>query len=150
MIKFYLFLLSTILLVTNSLSQINEGFESGLPASYTTTTSYTLSSGTWTGQASGVIGNTTATWIKSGTRSCQLRSQVGSQITTPTITQTVGTVTFWASRTSGSGSSLQVNYSTDGGTTWVAATGSPFSLNTTVSQYTATVNTTSVNVKLQF
>ncbi len=137
-------------MVTNSLSQINEGFESGLPASYTTTTSYTLSSGTWTGQASGVIGNTTATWIKSGTRSCQLRSQVGSQITTPTITQTVGTVTFWASRTSGSGSSLQVNYSTDGGTTWVAATGSPFSLNTTVSQYTATVNTTSVNVKLQF
>ncbi len=133
----------------NIFSQITEGFESGLPSSYGTTTSYTLGSGTWTGPANNVMAGTTG--VKSGTKSCQLRSQTGAQIVSPTITQTISTITFWASKsTTGTASALQVNYSTDGGTTWIAASGSPFSLNQTVTQFTATINTSSTNVKIQF
>lgn len=129
--------------------QITEGFESGMPTSYTATTSYVLGSGTWTGQANGVIRGTSG--VNSGSYSCQLRSQSGAQITSPNIaTGGVSTVTFWASISTGSGSSLQVNYSTDGGSTWTAATGSPFSLTTSVVQYTATINSSSNNILVQF
>jgi hypothetical protein len=129
--------------------QISEGFESGLPTSYGSTTSFSLSSGTWTGQANGVIRGTVG--IHSGSYTCQLRSQTGAQITSPNIaTGGVSTVTFWASVSTGSGSSVQVNYSTDGGSTWTPATGSPFSLSTTVTQKTATVNSNSNNILVQF
>jgi hypothetical protein len=129
--------------------QISEGFETGLPTSYTTTTSYTLGSGTWTGQSNGVIRGTTG--VNSGTYSCQLRSQVGSYITSPNIpTGGVSTVTFYASISTGSGSSLQVNFSTDGGASWTPATGSPFSLTTTTSYKTATINSSASNILVQF
>jgi hypothetical protein len=145
----YLLLVFFTFTTLNIFSQITEGFESGLPSSYGTTTSYTLGSGTWTGPANNVMAGTTG--VKSGTKSCQLRSQTGAQIVSPTITQTISTITFWASKsTTGTASALQVNYSTDGGTTWIAASGSPFSLNQTVTQFTATINTSSTNVKIQF
>lgn len=127
---------------------ITEGFESGLPTAYTATTSYSLTSGTWTGQMMGVIRTTSG--VHGGTYALQLRSQTGAQITTPNIASGISKVTFWASISTGSGSSLQVNYSTDGGTTWNVATGSPFSLNTTVTQYTATINSTAPNLLVQF
>ena len=127
---------------------ITEGFESGLPTAYTTTTSYSLASGTWTGQASGVIRTTSG--LHGGSYALQLRSQTGAQITSPNITSGISTLTFWGSLSTGSGSSLQVNYSTDGGATWIAALGSPFTLNTTVSQYSAAINSTSANLLLQF
>lgn len=131
----------------SSWSQITEGFESGLPTAYTATTTYTLSSGTWTGQANGVIRGTAG--VKSGLYSCQLRSQTGAQITSPMIISGgLGTVTFWASSSTATGS-VQVNYRINGGA-WTPATGSPFSLNTTVTQYVATVNDGSANIEFQF
>lgn len=132
----------------NGWGQGTEGFESGLPTAYTTTTSYTLGSGTWTGQANGVVRGTTG--VKSGSYSLQLRSQTGAQVTSPNQTTGVGTVTFWGSASTTSGS-VQVNYSTDGGTTWNAATGSPFTLTTGAAvQKTATINSSAANILVQF
>jgi hypothetical protein len=125
----------------------SEGFESGLPTSgYTTTTSYTLGSGTWTGQSNGVTRGTTG--VQNGSYSLQLRSQTGAQVTSPNITTGVGTVSFYGSVSSSTGS-VQLNYSIDGGATWTEAPESPFSLNTTVTQKTSTINTTATNVILQ-
>ncbi|MFN8237263.1 MAG: autotransporter-associated beta strand repeat-containing protein [Chitinophagales bacterium] len=144
--KNYSILILTFLLfyTGNIFGQITEGFESGMPTSYTTGTA-TLGTGTWT--LTDIIRGTTG--VKSGSYSCQIRSATGANIKSPVLTGGVGTVTFWASISTGSGSSLQVNYSTDGGSTWNAATGSPFSLNTTVTQYTATINNASANM-IQF
>lgn len=128
--------------------QLTEGFETGMPTAYTATTSYTLGSGTWTGQANGVVRGTVG--VNSGVYSCQLRSQTGAQITTPNITTTVGSVTFWGSSSTTSGS-VQVNYSTDGGTVWIPAIGSPFALTTgTPVLKTATINNSSPNILVQF
>ena len=125
---------------------LTEGFESGLPTGYTTTTSYTLGSGTWTGAASQVIRGTSG--VNSGSYSLQLRSQTGAQVTSPNIAVGgVSTVTFYGNASSGS---VQVNYSTDAGATWTAATGSPFSLTTTTTQKTATINSNSPNILVQF
>ena len=129
------------------LGQINEGFESGLPTSYTATTTYTLGSGTWTGQANGVIRGTLG--VHTGSYSLQLRPQTASQVTTPNITVGVSTISFWAS-SSTAGGSLQVNISTDGGFSFTGVTGSPFSLNTTVTPFIATVNNLSPNILIQF
>lgn len=129
-------------------AQISEGFESGLPTSYSSVTSYSLGSGTWTGQANGVIRGTAG--VKTGSYSLQLRSQTGAQVTTPNITTGVGTVTFWASAST-TPASVQVNYSTDGGGSWTPATGSPFSLATgTPVQKTATINSSAPNILVQF
>jgi trimeric autotransporter adhesin len=119
--------------------QLTEGFESGLPTSYVTTTSYTLGSGSWTGQASGVIRDNTQ--VRSGSFSCQLRSQTGAQITTPILNNGVGTITVWAVASSGTGG-LQVQTSTDGSTfTQVGSTAQPTQ---TYTQYTFTVNNAAV------
>ena len=130
-------------------ARITEGFESGLPTTYGTGTSYTLGSGTWTGQASGVIRGTTG--VKTGTYSLQIRSQVGAQVTTPNMSVGgVSTVTFWGSASTTSGA-VQVNYSTDAGSTWSAASGSPFTLTTdSAVKKTATINSTSPNILVQF
>ena len=74
-----------------SWGQLTEGFESGLPGGYSATTNYTLSSGAWTGQANGVLAGTTG--VKTGTYSCQLRSQTGASVVTPNIT--TGVVDFY-------------------------------------------------------
>ncbi len=130
------------------IGQISESFETGLPTAYVATTSYTLSSGTWTGQANGVIRGTTG--VTAGSYSLQLRSQTGAQVTTPNITTGVGTVSFYGSSSTTSGS-VQVNYSTDGGTSWIPAGGSPFSLTTGGGVLkTATINSSAPNILVQF
>jgi len=140
-------LLLLLLISSVSWSQITEGFESGLPTAYTGTTSYSLGSGTWTGQANGVIRGTTG--VKSGLYSLQLRSQTGAMVLMPNVTTGVGTVTFWGSASAAG--SVQVNYSTDGGLTWAAASGSPFALTTGAPvQKTATINDSSPNIIVQF
>lgn len=140
-------LLLFLLTAWSSWSQITEGFESGLPTAYGAATTYTLGSGNWSGQANGVIRGTTG--VKSGLYSLQLRSQTGAMVISPNITTGVGTVTFWGSA-SASGS-VQVNYSTDGGLTWTAASGSPFSLATGAPVLkTATINDSSPNILIQF
>jgi autotransporter-associated beta strand protein len=127
---------------------LSEGFESGLPTAYSSITTYSLGSGTWTGQASGVIRGTSG--VNSGSYSLQLKSQTGSQVTSPNIAVGgVSVVTFYGAVSSGTGS-VQVNFSTDAGATWTAATGSPFSLSTTSTQKTATINSNSPNILVQF
>ena len=127
--------------------QLSEGFENGLPIGYSTTTSYTLGSGTWTGAANLVMQGSTG--VNSGSYSLQLKSATAAQVTSPNIpVGGVSTVTFYGSAsTTGS---VQVNYSTDAGATWTAATGSPFSLTTTTTQKTATINSISSNILVQF
>lgn len=128
--------------------QLSESFESGLPTSYTSTTSYTLASGVWTGQANGVVRG--ATGVTNGSYSLQLKSQTGAQVTSPVITTGVGTVTFYGSSSVASGS-VQVNFSTDGGITWVPASGSPFSLTTGAGVLkTATINSSAGSILVQF
>ncbi|MEO6229183.1 MAG: YDG domain-containing protein [Ferruginibacter sp.] len=128
---------------------VSEGFESGLPGGYTAATSFSLGSGTWTAQANGILAGTTK---HSGSYSCQLRSQSGAQVTSPNLTGGIANVVFWAAASTNTGS-LQVNYSTDGGITWVPASGSPFALTQTANtflQFTATINSTAPNILLQF
>src|SRR5690606_35970981 len=77
------------------------------------------------------------------------RDQTDRYVLTPTINSGVQSVSFSAYRTSSSGSSLQVNYSTDNGATWQAAIESPYNLNTTKTSFTATINTTTSTI-IQF
>lgn len=126
--------------------QVLESFETGLPTAYTTTTSYTLNSGTWTGQASGVIRGTTG--VTAGSYSLQLRNQTGAQITTPTLSGGVGVITFKVQASTASGA-LQIRISTDDGVTWSQVTGSPISFGTTNAAQSFTVNNSNVD-KVQF
>ena len=112
-----------------------EGFETGLISSYQTG-NITLSSGVWA--VTNVYRGTTG--VKSGSYSAQLQSATGSALVSPLFTAGVSSLSFWVS--SGSGGALQVNYSTDGGLTWLAAPNSPFTgLGTTVVQKTVVLNT---------
>lgn len=145
--KNFLFIITFLCSIFSS-AQITEGFESGLPTSYSAVTSYTLGSGTWTGQANGVIN--TNTGVQSGSLALQLRSQTGSNIVSPNITSGVGVVSFYGSASTTSGA-VQVNYSIDGGTNWIAAPGSPFSLTTgSPVLFSSTINNSSPNILVQF
>jgi hypothetical protein len=119
--------------------QITEGFESGLPASYTATASYTLGSGTWTGAPSLVIKATTP--VKTGSASCQLKNTTGANVTTPILNSGVGTIKVWAAASTGTGG-LQVQTSTDG--TTFNQTGSTATPLQTMTQYTFAVNDATV------
>jgi hypothetical protein len=119
--------------------QITEGFESGLTGSYQTG-NVTLGSGTW--NVTNVMAGTTG--VNSGTKSAQIQGATGSQIITPTITGGVGIISFYISASTASGA-YQVNISSDNGTTWNAATGSPFTIGTSKTLRTITINNSSVN-----
>ena len=124
---------------------ITEGFESGMPTSYTTG-SATLGSGTWTGTE--FIRGTTR---HSGSYSCQLRSTTGSEITTPTFTTSgVGTVKLWAAKsTAGTGPALQVRISVDGGV--FTQVGSTLSLDQNIfNEFSVDVNNSGSNLKIRF
>jgi hypothetical protein len=120
--------------------QITEGFESGLTGSYQTG-NVTLGSGTW--NVTNVMPGTTG--VNSGTKSAQLKSDTGSQITTPTISGGVGTISFYVTASSPTSGAYQVNISSDNGSTWSAAPGSPFTISTTKTLRTITVNNYNVN-----
>jgi trimeric autotransporter adhesin len=127
---------------TISFSQISESFESGLPTSYNSTlSSYSLGSGSW--QIKDVI-SSTSTGVQTGTRSAQIRSATAAQIITPTLTGGVGTITFYVTASTTSGA-YQVNISTDDGANWTPAPGSPFSISTTKTLRTITVDNANVN-----
>ena len=80
------------------------------------------------------------TGVNSGTKSAQLQSTTGSNLISPSL-NSVSKISFYVTSSTNSGA-LQVNYSTDGGTTWTAAPGSPFTeLNTTKIQQTITLTT---------
>ena len=119
--------------------QLTEGFESGLTTSYQTTT-VTLGSGSWS--VTNVLAGTTG--VNSGAKSAQLQSATGSALITPTLSGGVGTISFYITASSSSGA-YQVNISTDNGINWSAATGSPFTISTTKTLRTITVNNSSVN-----
>ena len=124
-----------------------EGFETGLPTAYNATLSNAaLSSGTW--QVADVMRGTTG--VNTGAYSCQIRSAVGAQIISPNITDGVSTVTFYVTSSTASGA-LQVNYSTNGGTTWTPAMESPFTgLGMAKVSKTATINSVEPNILIQF
>jgi hypothetical protein len=67
---------------------ISEGFETGMPTSYSTG-NYVLGSGTW--YFTNVIRGTTR---HTGSFSCQIRNSTGALAITPTLSNGVGTITF--------------------------------------------------------
>ena len=119
--------------------QITESFESGLTGSYQTG-NVTLGSGVW--NVTNVLAGTTG--LNSGLKVAQLQSATGSQLTTPTISGGVGTISFYISASTASGA-FQVNISTNNGTSWSPATGSPFTIGTTKTLKTIIINNSSVN-----
>ncbi|MBU1369573.1 MAG: hypothetical protein KJ754_15270, partial [Bacteroidetes bacterium] len=134
------------LLTVEGWGQINESFETGLPSSYTETTTFVLSSGTWTGSENQVIRSTDG--VNTGSYSCQLKSQTGSQITTPILTGGVRKISFFCSVSTGTGG-LQVLVSKNNGDTWEQVNGSPISFGTAINQYSFDVFDADVN-KVQF
>lgn len=138
-------LLFTILFVNTNTTfgQIFESFETGLPTSYTTTNSFILESGTWTGQENGIIRSTEG--VNSGSYSLQLRRQTGAQITSPTINGGISTISFYVTASTTTSGAYQVNISTNNGLNWSAAPGSPFTISTTKTLNTITINNSDVN-----
>ena len=155
-----LFLLVSLLMGEKSWGQITEGFESGLPASY---------SGTVAASAGGAdAGSTTAslgsgTWrlgdVQKGTTShsgssAQIHSIAGACLSTPVITNGVGTVTFWAAGSAAT-SGVQLQISTDGGSTYtqVGSTytqATTFLATNTFYQITAVINNAGTNIRLRW
>jgi hypothetical protein len=124
---------------------LTEGFESGLPTSYTTGTA-TLGSGVWS--FTNVIRGETG--FNTGSYSAQLRSAVGSQLTSPALPSGVSTISFWVTSSTASGA-MQVNYSTNGGSNWTPAPGSPFTgLGTSTVQKTIELNNSGSETLIQF
>ena len=151
-----LFLLCLLFLVKSSFCQITEGFEestitsttggTGMPSAYGTG-SYVLGSGTWVFN----LAMKGSTGYHGGSGSCALKNATGSSIVSPTIaTVGVATINFWASNTSGSGSSLQVGVSSNGGSSYTQITGSPFTLSTIATLYSVAVNNTGSNLLVRF
>ncbi|WP_264548120.1 T9SS type A sorting domain-containing protein [Flavobacterium sp. N2820] len=139
--KQYALVVLLVLMSNYGWGQISESFESGLPSSYNASLSnVTLNSGTW--QVKDVIAGTTG--VQTGTKSAQIRSATAAQIITPTISGGVGTVSFYVTASSTSGA-YQVNFSTDNGINWTPATGSPFTIGTTKTLRTITINNSNVN-----
>lgn len=99
-------------------TNLNEGFESGLPTSYTSG-NVTLNGKQWS--ITDVIRGTERNSVS---YSAQLRSATGSNIISPALNK-VTKIDFYV-KSSISGGSVQVNISTDGGSTWTNAPGSPF------------------------
>jgi|GEM_PF-2333340 endonuclease/exonuclease/phosphatase family metal-dependent hydrolase len=100
-------------------ADLSEGFETGMPTAYSTG-DFALGSGTWS--FVNVIRGTTR---YAGSYACQIRSSTGAEARTPALADGVGTISFWV-YSSIVGGGLQVNLSSDGGSTWTPASGSPF------------------------
>lgn len=121
--------------------QLTESFESGLPGSYNATLSNaTLGSGVW--QIANVIAGTTG--VNSGTKSAQIRSATAAQIITPTLVGGVSSISFYVTASTTSGA-YQVNISTNDGSSFSPAPGSPFTISTTKTFKTITINDVNVN-----
>lgn len=119
-----------------------EDFETGLPTGYTSTTNYSLATGEWSGQANGVIRGTAGK--VSGSYSLQLRSQTGAMVITPTLSNGVKDISFYASASTASGA-FQINISTNDGATFSAAPGSPFSVGTSITNISIAISNPAVN-----
>lgn len=123
---------------------LSEGFETGLPSSYSTGT-VTLSSGTWNGTQ--IIGGTNPVNINSGSRSLQVKGTSGAGIISPNLTSP-NTISFWGQANS-STSVVKVSYRINAGA-WIDVPESPYTFTTTYTQFTATINSTSANTQFRF
>ena len=144
-LSFFSLILLVFSFTNKAFGQINENFESANLVSSYFTGNVVLSSGTWA--VTNTMGNTSLVAARNLTKSAQLQSATGSQITTPTIIGGVGVLTFYWYSSSGSGA-YQVNLSTDNGATWSAATGSPFTslgASSALTLRTITINNACVN-----
>jgi len=114
---------------------IVESFETGLPADYSSATSFVLPSGTWTAPAL-MIRSQNASAV-SGTFSLQLKSDAAAYFQSPTLPDGVGVIEFYAS--SAAAASMRVDISTNGGVTFTQ-TGVQISLGLTPTRQIFTVN----------
>lgn len=156
-----LFFLALLLTMQTGWGQITEGFETGMPLSYTGTaassstaadagTATTLGSGSW--KLGDVIQGTTK---HGGSYSAQIHNATGACLSTPVITNGVGTVTFWAAASSTSSAGVQLQISTDGGSTY-SQVGSTYTQTTTFLatntfyQISAVINNPGTNIRLRW
>lgn len=110
---------------------LTENFNTGVPTSYTSG-DLLLPSGLWTG--TNFIRNNT-----SGVISLQLQSATGSNIISPESAMGLTEINFSIGTTGSAGGNYQVNLSRDGGATWEAAPGSPFSTGQGLSATSVTI-----------
>jgi len=151
LLSFLCFLFS----VKSSLCQITEGFEeastastsggTGMPSAYGTG-SYVLTSGTWTFN----YAKQGTTGVHGGTEACQMGTSSGSIISPNIATAGVDSIYFWASVSSVGASCLKVQVSSNGGASYTAVTGSPFTLTGTPALYKVYVHNTSPNLLVEF
>jgi hypothetical protein len=122
---------------------LNEGFETGLPATAPTSpTNYTLSSGTWT-----LLQGAASTVVHSGSVALQLAAGSASVPTyagAPSVSS-VSTVTLWA-RGSAKGK-LKVQKSVNGGSFSDITT---LNIGTGYSSFSVSVNESSLDVRIRF
>ncbi len=120
---------------------------SGMPTGYATG-SYVLASGIW--KFKYVQNTTNSLYYHSSPNACQIGSTSGSNIISPNIASGgIGTISFWASSSTGAGSPLQVGVSTDGGINFIQI-GSSYALTTTLTFYNCIVNNLSSNLMIRF
>jgi len=155
--KLKLFFIATLVFsVLSSIAQVSEGFDegsissivggTGMPTAYGSG-NYVLSSGTWIFN----LAERSTTNSHSPVASCALKNNTGSSIISPNIPAGgIATINFWGSVSSGSGASLQVGYSSNGGSSYIQISGSPFSLTTTPTLYSVAVNNTANNLLVRF
>ncbi len=159
-VRLFVFLATFLVLTAQfAFGQITEGFETGMPVSFTgvAATSVTASDqGTATALGSGSwkLGdvNRESTYKHGGLYSAQIHSVTGACLSTPVITNGVGTVTFWVAASSISSAGVQLQISTDGGTTYtqVGSTYSTYAAKHTFYQQSATINQIGSNIRLRW
>ena len=159
-VRLFVFLATFLVLTAQfAFGQITEGFETGMPVSFTgvAATSVTASDqGTATALGSGSwkLGdvNMESTYKHGGLYSAQIHSATGACLSTPVITNGVGTVTFWVAASSTSSAGVQLQISTDGGTTYtkVGSTYSTYAAKHTFYQQSATINQIGSNIRLRW
>ncbi len=156
--KWIIYILLTLLITFKSnAQQLTENFNetttssltggTGMPTSYATG-NYVLASGTW--GFKNVQNTTNSLNYHSSPNGCQIGSTSGSNIISPLIANGgIGTISFWASSSTGAGSPLQVGISTDGGINFIQI-GSSYALTTTSTLYNCVVNNLTSNLVIRF
>ncbi|MCX6231694.1 MAG: endonuclease [Bacteroidetes bacterium] len=132
--------------ITTAAYSFTEGFETGLPTAYNPSGiqyPYTLFSGDWS--TLNVMRNSTNE--HGGLYCLQLKSDIGSNATTPALT-TVGSLSFWCKAGTSGSNGLKIQKSTDGGSTFTDV--QTLTITATLTQYTLNINEPAADVRIRF
>jgi len=126
--------------------QINENFNSGLPNSYTTG-SVNLASGTWTVQA--VFQESSGNSRGGSGHAARLNDDTNNAyLTTPPLSNGVGTVTFWYRELNSGGGTFELQTSTDGVNYTTQTTQSFSGQSYSMFSYSLDINNSNVTIRV--